>query len=142
MSYFIVFLIKQTTVVLEFGNIIMLPHHFFGLKGVDGFIFYWFSFRSTYIFFCYRLPFTEGDENSFPSSLLVLNLKKILILLKKNHGFDLKLLLLLLLLLLLWLILLLLLFIIITIIINKKNKNIITKKNNKFDLNGLKIIRT
>ena len=92
-------------------------------------------------FFCYRLPFTEGDENSFPSSLLVLNLKKILILLKKNHGFDLKLLLLLLLL-LLWLILLLLLFIIITIIINKKNKNIITKKNNKFDLNGLKIIRT
>jgi hypothetical protein len=42
-------------------------------------------------FFCYRLPFTEGDENSFPSSLLVLNLKKILILLKKNHGFDLKL---------------------------------------------------
>jgi len=41
-------------------------------------------------FFCYRLPFTEGDENSFPSSLLVLNLKKILILLKKNHGFDLK----------------------------------------------------
>jgi len=91
MSYFIVFLIKQTTVVLEFGNIIMLPHHFFGLKGVDGFIFYWFSFRSTYIFFCYRLPFTEGDENSFPSSLLVLNLKKILILLKKNHGFDLKL---------------------------------------------------
>jgi hypothetical protein len=86
MSYFIVFLIKQTTVVLEFGNIITLPHHFFGLKGVDGFIyiFYWFSYRSTsFFFFGYRLSFTEGDENSFPSLLLVLNLKNILILLKK-----------------------------------------------------------
>ena len=31
-----------------------------------------FSFRSRYVFFCYKLSFAEEDETSFPNLLLLL----------------------------------------------------------------------